>query len=254
MATGVLLAIVGVVFLGALSRSTLGFGDAVVSMPLLALLPIPLSLSVALMGLVGVSIALVVVLTGWRHIDWGPLKPILLAVAAGVPLGLLMLRNISPVLVTGILGTVLIGYGLFSLAKNLRSLGEEGPRLLSRWWPYLFGILAGTLGSAYNFNGIPVAVYGTLQRWAPNRFRSTMQGYFLVSGSFVVTGQALNGMWNTRLWILYAWCLPAMAGAVILGGILHRQIPIAKFQNAVLSFIVLLGLLLVVKSSLAVGM
>ncbi len=248
MATGVLLAVVCVVFLGALSRSTLGFGDAVVSMPLLALLPIPLDLAVALMGLVGVTIALVVVVTGWRHIDWRLLRPILLAVVFGVPIGLLILRYTSATVVTEILGWVLMAYGIFSLTKQWRSNGVAEPRLLGRWWPYLFGLVAGALGSAYNFNGIPVAVYGTLRQWPSAKFRSTMQGYFLVSGSIVVTGQALSGMWNRELWMLYGWSLPAMGGALVAGNLLHRRIPRGTFQRVVLSFIVILGLLLVVKS------
>lgn len=248
MAVGLVCAIVAVVFLGALSRSTLGFGDAVVSMPLLALLPMPLSLAVALMGLVGVTIALVVVVTDWRHIDWQPLKPILLAVLCGVPLGLLVLRYTSQAMVTGILGWVLMAYGMFSLTRHFRSKGAAAAWVSGRGWPYLFGLVAGALGGAYNFNGIPVAVYGTLRQWPRERFRSTMQGYFLVSGSFVVAGQALNGMWNGELWILYAWSLPAMGGALVAGSYLRRKIPTGTFQPVVLSFIVLLGLLLVVKS------
>lgn len=248
MSTSVLIAILLVVFIGALSRSTLGFGDAVLSMPLLALLPIPLGLAVALMGLVGVSVALIVVIVGWRDIDWDPLKPILFAVILGVPLGLVILSRVSPRIVTGVLGLVLMAYGLYSLIKNLGGWGDELPRLTGRWWPYLFGLVAGALGSAYNFNGIPVAVYGTFRKWPPARFRNTMQGYFLVSGSLVVAGQGLGGLWSARLWMLYLWCVPAMVGAVIVGTLLHRRIPIATFQNAVLGFIVMLGLLLVMKS------
>lgn len=248
MSTSVLIAIVLVVFIGALSRTTLGFGDAVLSMPILALLPIPLSLAVALMGLVGVSIALVVVITGWRDIAWAPLKPILFAVLLGVPLGLLILSHVSARIVTGFLGLVLVAYGLYSLIKNLGGWGGQLPRLSGEWWPYLFGFLAGALGSAYNFNGIPIAVYGTLRKWPPARFRATMQGYFLISGSLVVAGQGLGGLWSRSLWGLYLWCVPAMVGAVIAGTWLHRRIPVATFRNAVLGFIVILGVLLTMKS------
>lgn len=52
-----ILLVVGAIFLGALMRSTFGFGDAVVSMPLLAFLPIPFSVAVALVGLVGFTVA-----------------------------------------------------------------------------------------------------------------------------------------------------------------------------------------------------
>ena len=57
------------VFLGSLMRATFGFGDSVISMPLLALLPIPFSTSVALVGLVGFTVALFFAVSGWKDKD-----------------------------------------------------------------------------------------------------------------------------------------------------------------------------------------
>lgn len=45
------------VFIGALMRTMFGFGEAIVSMPLLALLPIPIHTSVSLIGLAGLTVA-----------------------------------------------------------------------------------------------------------------------------------------------------------------------------------------------------
>jgi hypothetical protein len=56
--------VVLVVLVGALTRATFGFGEAVVAMPLLPLLPIGLPTAASQMGLVGVTIAVVSVLGG----------------------------------------------------------------------------------------------------------------------------------------------------------------------------------------------
>jgi len=69
MSITLILTVITVVFLGALTRTAFGFGEAVVSMPLLTLLPISLHTAVSLMGFVGLTVALVAVGTGWRHID-----------------------------------------------------------------------------------------------------------------------------------------------------------------------------------------
>ena len=47
-------------------RAIFGFGDSVISMPILALLPIPFSTSVALVGLVGFTVALFFAVSGWK--------------------------------------------------------------------------------------------------------------------------------------------------------------------------------------------
>ena len=61
--------VVAAVFIGALMRTMFGFGEAIVSMPLLALLHIPLNTSVSLIGLAGLTVASLTVVSGWRHIE-----------------------------------------------------------------------------------------------------------------------------------------------------------------------------------------
>lgn len=241
MSITLILAVVIVVFLGALTRTTFGFGDAVVGMPLLTLLPVDLRTSVSLMGLVGLSVALLAVTTGWRHINRPALIPLVLAALAGIPVGLALVTLVPAVTVIGTLGVALVGYGTYSLARPDFRLRRKG-------WGLLFGFASGVLGSAYNFNGVPVAVYGSLRGWDPANFRSTMQAYFMLSGALIVAGQGISGMWSGEVFALYLFCLPAMILAVILGTRLHRSMPMAKFQRYVFLLITALGVVLFVKS------
>ena len=47
-----------------------------------------------------------------------------------------------------------------------------------------FGFFAGILGGAYNTNGPPVVIYGSLRKWSPATFRATLQGYFFMAAFF----------------------------------------------------------------------
>lgn len=236
------------VFLGAVTRTTFGFGEAVVSMPLLTLLPINLHTSVALMGLVGLTVALLAVRTGWRHINRKALVPLILSAIIGIPVGLVMVTVVPTKVITALLGVALFAYGIYSLARQLFASSEAVDRLQHPRWGLLFGFASGVFGSAYNFNGVPVAVYGSLRRWQPHNFRSTMQAYFLISGTLIVAGQGISGMWNAHVLSLYLFALPAMAVAILVGTILHRSIPIDQFQRYVFLLIATLGVVLVVKS------
>ncbi|MDA8440953.1 MAG: sulfite exporter TauE/SafE family protein [Peptococcaceae bacterium] len=244
----ILFAVITVVFLGALTRTTFGFGEAVVSMPLLTLLPISLHTAVALMGFVGLTVALLAVVTGWRHVEVAALLPLVIAALGGIPVGLLMLTYIPTAAITVLLGAVLIAYGIYSLRLSLNTLPNTRTQLIHPRWGLLFGFASGIFGSAYNFNGVPVAVYGSLCKWHPEKFRSMMQAYFLISGALIVIGQGIGGLWTANVVKLYLLSLPAMGLAIIIGTILHRRIPTAKFQRYVFCLITVLGTVLLAKS------
>lgn len=240
MTVTVTLLVVGVVFLGALTRATFGFGEAVIAMPLLTLAPIALDTAVSLIGLAGLTIATFAVAAGWRHVDRAALARLAATTVAGVPVGLALIKFAPAAAVTAVLGAFLVAYGAYAL------VGPTFPRLAGQGWALPFGFAAGVLGSAYNFNGTPVAVYGSMAGWSPHRFRGTLQAHFLISGIFVVAGQALGGLWTPRLFVLYGLSAPALAAATVLGGVLHRRIPAERFQRYVYALIVALGLTLLV--------
>ncbi|KPV41796.1 sulfite exporter TauE/SafE family protein [Alicyclobacillus ferrooxydans] len=248
MTTLLILGVVFVVFLGALTRTTFGFGEAVVSMPLLTLLPVHLHTAIALMGLVGLTVALLAVSTGWRHINQRALIPLVCAALVGIPVGLLLVSRVPTQIMTGLLSLALMAYGIYSLTRHLFISTDQGDKLQHTLWGLLFGLASGVFGSAYNLNGVPVAVYGSLRGWNPQAFRSTMQAYFFISGALIVTGQGINGMWNANLFTLYLFSLPAMFAGILIGTALHRKIPTAKFQRYVFVLIAVLGSVLFIKS------
>lgn len=227
------------VFVGALTRATFGFGEAVVSMPLLALLPVSLHTSASLVGLAGLTVALLSLASRGRQVDGAVLLRLSVGTVAGIPLGLALLLLVPAGLTAVALGLFLVVYAGYGLSPA-RAFGRVGPG-----WAYPTGVLAGALGSAYNFNGVPVVVYGTLRGWRPAEFRGTLQAHFVVSGAFVVTAQALGGVWTAAVPRLFALSLPAIGVATWCGSRLHRRIPAERFTPYVYLLVLALGLLLV---------
>ncbi|MDA8296351.1 MAG: sulfite exporter TauE/SafE family protein [Actinomycetota bacterium] len=226
------------VFLGALTRATFGFGEAVVAMPLLALLPVNLHTSASLVGLVGLSVALMSLLGRVRHVDVAALARLSVGTLCGIPLGIALLKEVPASLVMTVLGSSLVLYGLGSLASR-RARGNLGLA-----WSYPTGLLAGALGSAYNFAGAPVAVNGTRRGWGPEDFRGTLQAHFAIAGVMIVCAQAVGGIWTPAVPWLFAASLPAVALATFCGHRLHRRIPAERFARAVYLLVLALGLVL----------
>lgn len=231
------------VFAGALTRSTFGFGEAVVAMPLLVLLPVGLHTAASLVGLVGLVVAVLSVVGARPQVDRAALLRLSVGTVAGLPLGLVLLLAVPARPVTAALGALLVLYGGYGL------LPRALPGRAGLGWAYPTGMLAGALGTAYNVTGVPVAVYGIRRGWRPGLFRGTLQAHFVISGALVVLAQALGGVWTPALPRLLALSLPAVVVATWLGHRLHRLIPAERFTRAVHLLVLALGALLVARAA-----
>jgi hypothetical protein len=228
-----------VLFVSTFIRSAVGFGDALLAMPLLAML-FGIRTATPLVAFVASTIALTILATNWRNVDLRDAWRLILASLLGIPFGLLLLKVAPEALVKFILGTLLILYGLYSLfAPRLPIVGNEN-------LAYLFGFVSGILGGAYNTNGPPVVIYGTLRRWPPEHFRATLQGCFFVTGLLILTGHGLAGLWTTFVFKLYLYSLPLVMLAIFVGGKLHRRIPKETFSRIVYVFLVIIGALFLI--------
>jgi len=135
--------VVIIIFLSTLVRSSFGFGNALIAMPLLALV-IGVKEATPLVALAGLVISLIMLIREWRELVWKDTLVLLISSLAGLPLGLLLLTALPEPAVP-------------------------------------FGFLAGILGGAYNANGPPIVIYGVMRGWKKEAFRASLQGFFFVS-------------------------------------------------------------------------
>lgn len=234
--------VVGVIFLATLIRSTLGFGEALVAVPLLAL-RVPVSVAAPLAVLVSIVVAGVVVVQDWRRIELRSARWLILAALPGIPLGVLLLSAANDHVVRLILGVVIIAFSLHAL-----TLG--GGRRLERdhnGWLAACGFLSGILGGAYGMNGPPLAVYGALRRWSPQQFRATLQGYFLPVSLVGLAGYLYVGLWDAAVTRDFLWSMPGVVLAIVLGRILNQRIRIDRFARFLYAGLVLIGLVLLIQ-------
>ncbi len=243
MDAGTLISTVAVVGFAALIRSTFGFGDAMIGMPLLALF-LPLRAATPLMGLVGPTLAALLLLREWRHLQVRSALRLILATLIGIPFGLLFLKKVDGRAVNLILAAVIILFALYNLFRpGLLRLRSER----SGW---AFGFAAGVLGAAYNTNGPPVVLYGVLRGWDPGAFRATLQGYFLPTGTAILIGQGIAGLWSAPVFKAYVFSLPLIILAVLAGAALGRKIHPSRFNKAVNILMLAAGTVLLAKSIL----
>ena len=232
-----------VVFFATFIRSALGFGEALIAVPILVL-KIPLEIAAPLAVLISITIAALIVAQDWRKVDTRSAGWLLLSTLFGIPLGLMLLMNPHQRMVKLILALVILCFAMYSLtlARSAHLKSESKPWLLT------CGFFAGILGGAYGMNGPPLAIYGTMRGWSPQHFRATLQGYFLPASVLGMFGYLWKGLWSHELACLYLLTVPVTVPAVWLGRIANHRLPVQKFRAYVYVGLIVIGLVLALQT------
>jgi uncharacterized membrane protein YfcA len=241
--TTLTLYVVAVIFAATLIRSTLGFGEALVAVPLLAL-RIPVDIAAPLAVLVSVVVAAAMLARDWRHIEVRSASGLVAAAFVGIPIGLWLLTRANDVVVKSLLGAIIIAFSLHTLlGRHPRRAGADHAA-----WLLGCGLLSGILGGAYGMNGPPLVVYGTLRGWSPRHFRATLQAYFLPASLAGLIGYASIGLWTRAVTSYFLWSLPGIAAAILLGRYVNDRTGTQGFFRLVHVGLVLIGIALLVQA------
>ena len=174
-------------------HSTIGFGQALIAMPLLAMV-IELKTATPLVAFVLMTIAAVILLRNWRVVDLNAAWRLVLSSCFGIPVGLFVLKGVPEGLMKVLLGILVILFSLYNLVNRHLKRVDLSRVSDDSGVAYLFGFLAGVLGAAYNTSGVVITIYATLRDWSPDRFRSTLQSYFVLTGFLILASHGGSGV------------------------------------------------------------
>jgi uncharacterized protein len=202
-------------------------------MPLLTL-AIGLTVAAPVMGLTSLVVGLVVLAMSWRHVDLGSVRRLVVGSVVGIPTGVLLLTRVPEGVLTKTLGGVLIAFGIYRL------VAPQLPRI-ARGWAYVFGYISGCFAGAYNVGGPPVVIYGSMRGWEQQRFRGTLQGYFVTTSFVVAFAHAIGGLWSVHVWQLFALAIPGVIVATFLGERLVARFEADTFARYLSLLLIALG-------------
>lgn len=233
------LIVVFIIFLAVFTQSISGFGAPLVAM---AFLPAVIGIRVAtpLVALVVATIGVFLLVRYRNAFNISAIWRIVLGSLFGIPLGLFFLSRLDEETVMFALGVFIAGYAIHALLDEF-STRIRLPNLENPAWAYVFGLIAGMLGGAYNTSGPPVVVYGNSCRWETTEFKSNLQGFFLLTSFVIVFGHAWNRNLTPEIWLHYFWSIPAMVLGVIIGTSLDKYLKPQTFRRIVLVLLVIMG-------------
>ncbi len=230
-------------FIASLVRSTLGFGESLVAVPLF-LFFLPVEVAVPLSVMLSIVIALIIVIQDHKKIHFNSAKWLIFYAALGIPFGITILLYGNELWIKVGLGVLIIIYALYSLfGKNTKTLQSD-----NMFWLFGCGFLSGVLGGAYGLNGPPLVVYGNLRQWSAKHFRATLQAYFLPASIIGVIGYYTKGLINTEVTTYFMLSLISTIPAIFLGRYLNHRLKDISFFTYVYWGLVSIGIILIITS------
>jgi uncharacterized membrane protein YfcA len=228
-----------IAFLAVFVQSSIGFGIALVAMPLMVGL-LGIQISAPLVALMAFVAEIFIFIRYREALNLRVVLQLTIAAVIAVPLGVYALSNIDEAIITTLLGIILVVYALYAL------FSPSLPQLSGRIWAYSFGFVAGMLGGAYNTPGPPVIIFGNCRGWPPDEFKGNLQGFFLVSSVTVVAAHAFSGNYSREVMQYLLVSLPGVAVGLVSGFLLSSRLNAEIFRKIVLVILILLGLQLII--------
>jgi uncharacterized membrane protein YfcA len=232
----------GIIASAGFTQGLSGFGSVLVSLPLLVLF-INIKTVVPLVCLLSLFIGLMLIVQLRHHLQWREILPLLLASLPGIPTGVYFLKTIDTRGLELILGVVLISFSIYTLCARER----KAP--LHTCWGYLAGFLAGCLGGSIGANGPPVIVYTSLQPWNKDAIKSTLVGYFFITGIGISGFHAASGLITGEVLKLTAIALPFLVIGVLIGSFCYRKAGSDSYRRVINLVLMILGLFMIGKAT-----
>jgi len=228
-----LLLFVAVIFVACLLQGILGFGSALVAVPL-ALIFLPKETVVSSMFMVGLSLNGFLSVRIKAPISYRPVALLFIASLLGMPLGVWILRAVPLETMQVFVGclvvvfTILLQWGRLKLPQNALLTGVAG-------------FFSGLLNTSTSMCGPPVLILLAGQGLPKDQFRRTLVSFFFVSGLVAALMLLLSGVMTLERVSYGLVAIPfAFLGGYV-GDRLSSRLPERPFRALALAVLFLAG-------------
>jgi uncharacterized protein len=221
--------------LGGFVNGYLGFGAALMAMPVVVL-GNDMAVALPASSLLILALNLQMAWNYRRHIARAPAWLMLAGALPGAAGGLILLRFVSESGLKVGLGLLLLACAGWGLCSKYARRGGLGPV-----WGVLAGFLSTCFGTAFGINGPPPAAYMSLRGGSQSEIKGALGFFFIWSTACIVAAQALAGMFSLRAVTVAGAGLPAMLVCALGGMRLSARLGTAAFHRAMSALLLIMG-------------
>jgi len=171
-------ALAGIVFASAVVQRAVGFGFALLAVPLLAFV-VPTKSAVVIVFLIGTLTCAWLTLRLHRDAEWSTVRQLGAGVALGAPIGVVVLRVISAGALRLTLGVTIVTAATWIIVQT--RVGRARSARSRPLTTLTTGVISGVLNTALATNGPPLVYELRRSGFTDDRFRATISSVFLIS-------------------------------------------------------------------------
>ena len=218
-------------------QATMGFGFALVAVPIIAVADDP-KVAVVAVTAIGVPMTLWNTIRWRAHLRVGPMAAVVGASLIGMPAGALILARAPDRALTFAIGVVVLVLTAW-LWRGLQL--PPGPRT-----EIAAGIASGALATSTGTNGPPLVIAFQATGMERGAFRATLAGCFLIQGVVALVLFWAGGLVTHDVGAVFAVGVPAIVAGTLVGERLSTRLHGHAFRVAVLALLGVSGALAVV--------
>ena len=233
-----------VIMIAYIVKGLVGFGDPLLSNPLLAMRLDNKDITPALLP-VSLILNAVIVWKNRHSLALRTVAPIAFWVMLGTIPGTLLLKVSAPWILKAVLGVFIMGLGVEMLTRKENSSSQ--PNAVAQ---AVICLASGMMGGLFGIN-LLFLVY--LERTAKGRgeFRGSICFVFLVENIFRMIVYGANGVFTPLSWQIAALSIPAALIGMWIGGCIDRHIDETQIRRIIFYVFILGGLSVLVKALLS---
>ena len=177
-----------------------------------------------------------------QHRLWRFLAPALL----GIPIGVYSLNFINTEMLKILIGHFMLFYGGFFAFRSNLPIWHNAPS----WMDRIIGFIGGILGGSTGLSGAAVTIWLSMQPYSKHETRAVLQPYNVAVLGLSIVMLAINGAYNSQIFIYLAIILPAGMVASQAGIWLFKRMETQQFRRLLIFMMLASGLILLLRSLL----
>ncbi|GAU08511.1 sulfite exporter TauE/SafE family protein [Desulfoplanes formicivorans] len=230
-------------FIAGFVNHVVGLGAAMVAMPI-AVHFMPLNLAVPSSTLIVLVLNMQLAWTYRQSIRWEHLLYVLMGGMVGAIGGIALVTSFHDESLERLMGMFLIAYAVYSLFFE-----KKEPQGVYPVWGIPTGICSTFLGTAFGFNGPPLAIFATLSGWSADEAKGFLGASFIITCSAIITGQTLAGLQTGQTLLNFALACPASLVGGLMGIRFSRRFFRTSNRKLLLGVLLFAGISLVMPLS-----
>lgn len=233
-----------VILIASIIQGTVGFGFALVAVPLLTLI-LPMEVVVPLVVSYCLITNIMIVINARKSVRINRISLMILSGIAGIPIGVYILRSLDSNILMIIIGILICVTSLF-MAKGYKV------RFKRVNLSYIItGLISGVLNGSLSMSGPPIVLFLSNEGYDKNEFRANLTMYATITNIITIIVFAMNGMYTKDMIEILGGNVVALLIGSLIGVFVASKIKEKYFSKLVLILLTIIGIFTIFKSIMA---